>query len=112
MSKADTAGARLPKQVGGVTVPKRLRPTAGRLLTFLNHPLVGETIAAALVAGAGALAQRKSRSEVAKAVGLGAAAAAVKASRGTNRLGVAVLVALAEVAVAGLAKRANSSRRG
>ncbi len=112
MSKAEASGAELPKHVGGVSVPKRLRPTAGRFLAFVRHPLVTDTIAAALVAGAGALAQQKGRREIAKAAGLGAAAAAVKASKGTNRLGVALLVVVAEVAVARLARPADKRKRG
>jgi hypothetical protein len=110
LSKAKAA--RPARQIGGVRVPKQLGPSADRLVAFLRHPLVTDAIAAALVAGAGALAQGKGRREIAKAAGLGAGVAAVKASKGTERLGVAVLIAMAEVAVAALAKGAEKPKRG
>ncbi len=110
MSKADAAAPKLPKHIAGVKVPKRLRRSA--LLAYANNPLVSDTIAAALIAGAAALADRKKKGGVAKAAGLGAGAAAVKASKGANRVGVALLIALAEVAVGALARRAGKPKQG
>lgn len=112
MSKADRAGPQLRNQVAGVGMPKRLRRPANRFLALAGHPIVSDAIAAALVAGAGALAQRKGKSDVAKAAGLGAAAAAVKASKGANRLTVALAIALAEVGIAALARRNGLPKRG
>ncbi len=81
----------------GVKPSKELRKGTKRLLRLANHPIVSDTVAAALIAGAAALAQNRGRSEASKAAGLGAAAAAVKASKGKNRIAVALAVALAEM---------------
>ena len=100
MSKAASSNARkVPKRIGGVKVPKRLRRSAKPLRALADQPLVSDTVAAALLAAAAALVDKKSRKSIAKAAGLGAGAAAVKASHGANRLGTAALIALAEVAV-------------
>jgi hypothetical protein len=47
--------AKLPKQIAGVTVPKRLRRPGGRAMTALRHPLVADLAAAAIIAAAAAI---------------------------------------------------------
>jgi hypothetical protein len=105
LSKAVAKPRKVPKRIGGVKVPKRLRRSAEPLLALADKPLVSDTVAAALLAAAAALVDKKDRKGVAKAAGLGAGLAAVKASQGANRLGTAALIALAEVAVGAAVKR-------
>ncbi len=83
-------------------VPKRLRRAAAPLLAAANKPLVSETIAAALIAGATALVDRKGLRAAFKAAGLGAGAAAVKSSKGVNRIKLAAAIALLEAAAGSL----------
>ncbi len=101
------------KTVAGLKVPKDVRRSIGTLRKLAGKPLVSDTIAAALIAGAAALAQNKGRSEAAKAAGLGAAAAAVKATKGADRLAVAVAIALLELAAGRMAtKKSRKARKG
>ncbi len=103
--------SRIPKQIAGVRVPKELRRPAETLLGLASHPIVSDTIAAALVAGSAALAERKSRADVGKAAGIGAAAAAVKASNGANRVAIALAVAAAQLLVAELTHSRSSKAK-
>jgi len=102
---------RLPKAVAGMPVPKRIRRPAKRLMAALSHPLVSDTVAGAVIAGAAALAEGKDRRDVGKAAGLGAAAAAVKASKGANRIAVALAIALIELAAARMAAGSAKSKK-
>jgi len=95
----------LPQQGAGVAVPQRVRRSGNRLLRLLSHPLVSDTLAGAVIAGASALAEGKGRAAAGKAAGLGAAAAAVKASKGPNRVAVALGIALIELAAGQLLAR-------
>ncbi len=92
----------IPKRIAGVKVPKRLRRALGPLAAAANRPLVSEAIAAALIAGATALVDKKGARAAIKAAGLGAGVAAVKASKGTNRIALALAIALAETAAGAL----------
>ncbi|HEY0116939.1 MAG TPA: hypothetical protein VGB54_14590, partial [Allosphingosinicella sp.] len=47
-----SGGAKLPKRVAGVKVPKQLREPGGKLLDAIRHPLVMDVAAAALMAAA------------------------------------------------------------
>ena len=85
-------------------IPKRLRRAAAPLLAAASRPLVSDTIAAALIAGATALVDRKGARAANKAAGLGGGAAAVKASKGANRIALALAVALAEAAAGRMVK--------
>ncbi len=85
-------------------VPKRLRRAIAPLLAAANRPLVSEAVAAALIAGATALVDKKGLRGAIKAAGLGAGAAAVKASKGTNRIGLALAIALTQAAAGTVVK--------
>jgi hypothetical protein len=58
MAKKDKT-PKLPKKLGGVKLPKELRKTAKSALKLAQNPVAREVMAAALVAGASALAKRK-----------------------------------------------------
>ncbi len=103
--------SRIPKTIAGVRIPKELRGPAQALLTLAGHPIVSDTIAAALVAGSAALAERKGRSEAGKAAGVGAAAAAVKASDGANRIAIALAVAATQLLVSRMSQRRSGKRK-
>jgi hypothetical protein len=96
------ATRRVPKRIAGVKLPKELRHQAEAALDLAASPIVSSAIAAALIGGATALADGKSRRDVAKAAGLGAGAAAVKDSEGLKRIALAAGIAGAEI-LAGLA---------
>lgn len=92
-------------------VPKRVRRAVGPLLAAADRPLVSETVAAALIAGATALVDKKGLRTAIKAAGLGAGAAAVKSSKGANRIGLAAAIALAEAAAGALARGPGGGRK-
>jgi hypothetical protein len=51
--------AKLPKQIGGVKVPKELRGAGGKALKLAkDHPVLGEAVAAGLLAAAAALMEK------------------------------------------------------
>src|SRR3546814_14056378 len=52
--------ARLPKQVAGVKIPKKLRKKGGKLLAALDTSLGREVALAGLLTAAAAIARRKS----------------------------------------------------
>ena len=106
MGKKSKNDRRIPKRIAGVKVPKELRRTGEKLLKLAEDPIVTDAISAALVAGAGALAAKKGVRGAARAAGLGAGAAAVKAKDGPGRVGVALGVALSEIAAGLLATAA------
>ncbi|MGN6374116.1 MAG: hypothetical protein ACTHMG_01030 [Sphingomonas sp.] len=56
--KKKQKGAKLPKEIAGVTIPKPLRKQGSALLAQINTPLGRELIAAGLVAAGTALARR------------------------------------------------------
>lgn len=58
MAKKDKK-PKVPKKVGGVKLPKDLRKTAKSALKIAENPIAREVVAAALVAGVGALAKRR-----------------------------------------------------
>jgi hypothetical protein len=58
MAKKDRK-PKVPKKVGGVKLPKDLRKTAKSALKIAENPIAREVVAAALVAGVGALTKRQ-----------------------------------------------------
>ena len=50
---------KVPKKIAGVKVPKEVRKAADPVLRALDNPLVADIAAAALVAAAGALTERR-----------------------------------------------------
>lgn len=96
-----TAGkaGKVPKEIAGIKLPKELRKAVAPIVEWAErNPLVTDAIAAALLAGATALADNKGAKKAAKAAGVGAGAAAVKAGKGSERIGLALAVAVGELA--------------
>ena len=104
--KADkTFKVKLPKEIAGVKLGKELRHAVEPVMRWANHPMVSDTLATALLAGATALADDKTRSKAAKAAGASAAAAAGAGAQAASRLasegsrvGLALAVAAGEIA--------------
>jgi hypothetical protein len=97
--------AKLPKEIAGVKIGKELRHAVEPVMRWANHPMVSDTLAAALLAGATALADGKAGSRGIKAGRVAAAAAArasanaaSEAATGGSRVGLALAVAAGEIA--------------
>jgi hypothetical protein len=58
VAKKKKKGAKAPKRIAGVKVPKPLREPAGRVVEALKNPVVADLAATALVAAAAALRDR------------------------------------------------------
>jgi hypothetical protein len=52
---AKVKGAKLPKEVAGVKIPKKLRKAGSAAMDLAQQPIVGEFVAAALTAAAASL---------------------------------------------------------
>ena len=111
MAKKAQQKKRVPKRIAGVKVPKPLRASAETLFGYMDQKLVSDTIAAALVGGAGALAASKGRRNAALAATLGASTAAIKAIEGPRRVGLAAAIAAAELAAGMTRLLAEEDRR-
>lgn len=97
--KTGGGAGKVPKEIAGIKLPKELRKAVAPIVDWAErNPLVTDAIAAALLAGATALADNKGAKKAAKAAGAGAGAAAVKAGKGSERIGLALAVAACEVA--------------
>ena len=57
--KAGDGKAKLPKRIAGVKVPKELRAPGGKLMEAVRNPLVMDLAAAALLAAAAGLRDKK-----------------------------------------------------
>jgi hypothetical protein len=55
MGKDGKKKAKIPKQVAGIKVPKKLRKAGNRAVKLAQDPIVGEVVAAALLSAAAAL---------------------------------------------------------
>ena len=96
---------KLPKEIAGVKLGKELRHAVEPVMRWANHPMVSETLAAALLAGATALADAQAgpkgvkagRAAAAAAAGAGAKAAS-RAMSGKDPVGLALAVAAGEIA--------------
>ena len=98
MAKDRQKKHRVPRRIAGVKVSKPLRETAEVLLQVMDKKLVSDTLAAALVGGAGALAAGKGRRDAALAATLAASTAAIRSVEGAGRVGLAAGIAAAELA--------------
>ncbi|WP_332811684.1 hypothetical protein [Sphingomonas sp.] len=97
--KTKGRAGKVPKEIAGIKLPKELRKAVAPIVDWAErNPLVTDAIAAALLAGATALADNKGAKKAAKAAGAGAGAAAVKAGKGSERIGLALAVAAGEIA--------------
>lgn len=85
MAKTDKKKAKLPKEVGGIKVPKQLRKAGNKAMKLAKDPMVSEVVAAALLSAAAALRERKDPKVVPAAAGA-AAHAAEGAKRQGNKL--------------------------
>ena len=89
--------AELPRQIAGVTIGKDLRAAVEPVLRFASHPMVSETLAAALLAGASALSEKKGGKESGKGQAL--ASTVVKlGGKGKGPVGLMLAVAAGEIA--------------
>lgn len=77
----------VPKEVGGVKLPKPMRKAGKAALKAAQNPAVSETVAAALLAAAAALREGKGVRQGAKAAGVAAADAVDQATRDMTGLG-------------------------
>jgi len=89
MAKKKKAGAagrpKLPKEIAGIKIGKGLRNAVEPVLEWASHPAVSETLAAAIVAGAGALGSAKK----------GAAVKSTTTPEAGSKSGVALSLAIA-----------------
>jgi hypothetical protein len=49
---------KLPKRIGGVKIPKKLRKRAGKVYAFLGSPVISSIVAAALLAAADSISRQ------------------------------------------------------
>ncbi len=82
--------AKLPKEVGGVKLPKKLRKAGKKALKLAQEPVVSEAVAAALLAAAAALREGPATKQAAKAAGAAALDEVEEAGRQASRLGDAL----------------------
>jgi hypothetical protein len=59
MAKDEKKKGKLPKEVGGIKVPKKLRKAGNKAMKLAKDPVVSEVVAAALLSAAAALRETK-----------------------------------------------------
>ena len=84
---------KLPKRIGGVKIPKRLRKSGAPLYALLQNPLVADLVAVGLIAAADALTKTQTAKAAGKAAKDGAKDAAE--STGASAASIAGVLALA-----------------
>lgn len=97
----DANAVKLPKSIAGVPIGKELRHAVEPVLSWAHHPLVSDTLTAALLAGATALADGKGRADRGKAAaGAGGVAGATASGggKGAAPIGLALAIAAGEIA--------------
>ena len=118
MAKNDKKKGKLPKEVGGIKVPKQLRKAGNKAMKLAKDPVVSEVVAAALLSAAAALREKKDPKVVPAAAGAADAAAdaAEGAKRQANKLSDSLKVLaidLARRALDGMEKnRAGQKQKG
>ena len=109
MAKAKKAKTKIPKEVAGVKVPKKLRKIGKKAIKLAQQPMVSEIAAAALLGAAAALREGKAAkrgdtpeaaeaAEAADAAGAAAKEAAKEAGETVSRLGDALRMLAADLA--------------
>jgi hypothetical protein len=78
---------KLPKTIGGVKIPKKVRKQGGELLAKVNTPMGRELLAAGLVAAGAAMAKREETRKAAARVAGEAEDAAAKGARLASEIG-------------------------
>lgn len=79
-----------PKRIAGVKVPKQMRKKLGKAGDFLQHPLVADLAAAALIAAAAALRENKNVRSAARTAKTKAGDAAQGLGTGVASLGTII----------------------
>jgi hypothetical protein len=102
---------KVPKEVGGVKVPKGIRKAGKAALKLAEQPVVSEAVAAALLAAAAALRDPPAAKKAAKATGDGAADAGAAAGRQASILGDALKAVAIDVARRTVAAWEESGRK-
>jgi hypothetical protein len=92
---AKLKGAKLPKEVAGVKVPKKLRKAGSAAMDLAQQPIVGEFVAAALTAAAASLMKD---SKAGRAVRREASDATSETIREASAIGAAVKKVLLDAA--------------
>jgi len=78
---------KLPKAIGGVKIPKKVRKQGGELLAKVNTPMGRELVAAGLVAAGAAMARREETRKAAVRLAGEAEDAAAKGARLASEIG-------------------------
>ena len=92
---AKASGTKLPKEVAGVKIPKKLRKAGSAAMDLAQQPIVGELVAAALTAAAASLMKD---TKAGKAVRREAADATSGTIREASAIGTAVKQVLLDAA--------------
>ena len=92
---AKLKGAKLPRKVAGVKIPKKLRKAGSAAMDLAQQPIVGELVAAALTAAAASLMKE---TKAGKAARREAAEATSETVREASAVGTAVKQVLLEAA--------------
>jgi hypothetical protein len=85
MAKDGKKKSKIPKQIAGIKVPKKLRKAGNKAVKLAKDPVVGEVVAAALLSAAAALREGAADSGKATPAAAGDGAEGVK--RQANALG-------------------------
>lgn len=85
MAKSKSKKSKIPKQIGGIKIPKELREATERLAKWAESPLARQMMAAGLTAAAAALSETQTAQRAAKAAGDGATKAATKAAASATK---------------------------
>ncbi|TFI56488.1 hypothetical protein E2493_20005 [Sphingomonas parva] len=81
MAKDGKKKTKIPKQVAGIKVPKKLRKAGNKAVKLAQDPIVGEVVAAALLSAAAALREGGGAKDGAGAAAKGAEDARQQAGR-------------------------------
>jgi hypothetical protein len=92
-NKKSGKGKAVPKSVGGVKIPKRVRKVGSAAAKLADHPVISDIIAAGLLAAAAALTETKGGKRAIKGAGDEMEDAAEAASRQAGRVKRAVKAA-------------------
>jgi hypothetical protein len=114
MAKDEKKKGKLPKEVGGIKVPKKLRKAGNRAMKLAKDPVVSEVVAAALLSAAAALRETKNPS-VAPAAAVAAGDALEGAKRQAGKLSDSLKVLaidLARRALDSMEKGGGSAKKG
>lgn len=93
MAKSKSKKSKIPKQIGGIKIPKELRDATERLAKWAESPLARQMMAAGLTAAAAALSETRTAQRAAKAAGDGATKAAASATKRASRVRTVVTAA-------------------